>query len=345
MDTESKFGLLKYSSYNIGDEIQSIAASQFLPQVDYYIHRESVDKFQSDGNKVKLIMNAWWMWRPEHFPPSRDIDPLLISMHIREAVRNRFLEGGGVKEYLIQNGPVGCRDFSTLQYLQENNVPAYFSGCLTLTLRGNKEMKAKEAGGYILCIDIPEQIVEEIRKRTDRPVYDFTNMFTVSLSSVQRIEFAKVILSLYHNAHCVVTSRLHAGLPCLAFETPVLLLKLKNAKRNGRFDGLSSLLHEYAEEEFMSDQDIYDFDNPLENPRQYCELRDSLIQKCSDFTGYYNPDSIVQDTFELLMNLVKMLKYDRENIKRTLWFAERDDLLDVLYDKQIKHISKHDLEY
>ncbi len=344
MYKESKFGLLKYSSYNIGDEIQSVAAMQFLPKVDYYIHRECVDEFQGDGSKVKLIMNAWWMWRPGHFPPSKDIEPLLISMHIRESIRNGFLENG-VKDYLVANGPVGCRDFSTLKYLQENNIPAYFSGCLTLTLQGNKDMKAKRGGEYILCVDTPNYLIEEIKRRTNRPVYDFTNMFTVSLSSVQRIELAKIVLFLYHNAHCVVTQRLHVGLPCLAFNTPVCLLRPENSSRGGRFEGLAPLLHEYSEAEIIKDRFSYDFDNPPENPQKYCELRDHLIQKCSDFTGYYNPRPVFEDNYEPLISLVKMLKYDRDNIKRTLWFAEKDDLLDVLYGKQIKRISKHDLEY
>ncbi len=342
MGMENKFGVLKFSSYNIGDEIQSVAAMQFLPQVDYYIHREDIDKFRSEGDKVKLIMNAWWMWRPDHFPPSKDIEPLLISMHISETIRNRFLENG-VKEYLIQNGPVGCRDLGTLQYLQENNVPAYFSGCLTLTLQGNKEMKQNRKD-YILCIDTPVEIVEEVRRRTNRPVYDLTNMFTVSLSSTQRIELAKIVLSLYHNAHCVITSRLHVSLPCLAFDTPVLFLSLKNMNK-GRFGGLSSLLHESSDEEFIRNKEIYNVDNPPANPQKYCELRDNLIQRCSDFTGYYSPHSIFEDDFEPLIMLIKLLKYDRDNIKRTLWFAERDDLLDILYAKQIKRTSKHDLKY
>lgn len=277
MGMENKFGVLKFSSYNIGDEIQSVAAMQFLPQVDYYIHREDIDKFRSEGDKVKLIMNAWWMWRPDHFPPSKDIEPLLISMHISETIRNRFLENG-VKEYLIQNGPVGCRDLGTLQYLQENNVPAYFSGCLTLTLQGNKEMKQNRKD-YILCID-----------------------------------------------------------------TPVLFLSLKNMNK-GRFGGLSSLLHESSDEEFIRNKEIYNVDNPPANPQKYCELRDNLIQRCSDFTGYYSPHSIFEDDFEPLIMLIKLLKYDRDNIKRTLWFAERDDLLDILYAKQIKRTSKHDLKY
>ncbi len=49
-----KFGLLKYDygiykyaiGSNLGDEIQSIAASYFLPKIDCFIDRESIKKKQ-----------------------------------------------------------------------------------------------------------------------------------------------------------------------------------------------------------------------------------------------------------------------------------------------------------
>ena len=88
------YGILKYSSQNIGDEIQSVAAMRFLPKIDYYCHRERLDQFhlpeEQAGQKLKLIMNAWWMWQPKHFPPSEDIDPLLVSMHLRRDLAEDF---------------------------------------------------------------------------------------------------------------------------------------------------------------------------------------------------------------------------------------------------------------
>lgn len=66
---------------NIGDYIQSVAQEQFYDHVDTYVEREALDTFFSDG-KTNVIMNAWFMWRPEHFPPSPSINPLFVSMHI-----------------------------------------------------------------------------------------------------------------------------------------------------------------------------------------------------------------------------------------------------------------------
>jgi len=63
-----KYGLLTYRTENIGDEIQSIAARQFLPGVDIYVERDSLNNVVSD-EKIKLIMNGWFTHKPENWPP------------------------------------------------------------------------------------------------------------------------------------------------------------------------------------------------------------------------------------------------------------------------------------
>lgn len=65
--SDYKFGVLKYSAINIGDDIQSIAAMRFLPRIDEYIHRDRMDKYRS-SIKTKVIMNAAWMLEPWHMP-------------------------------------------------------------------------------------------------------------------------------------------------------------------------------------------------------------------------------------------------------------------------------------
>lgn len=78
-----KFGCLYYAdSENIGDDIQTYAQWQFLPKVDYWIDRESLHIFTPDEIcKVALIMNAWFMYCPQNWPPSPLIVPLFISTH------------------------------------------------------------------------------------------------------------------------------------------------------------------------------------------------------------------------------------------------------------------------
>ena len=64
-----KYGLFEYTTENIGDEIQSIAARRFLPSVDYYFNRDSIDDTDTGADEVKLIMNGWYTHKPENFPP------------------------------------------------------------------------------------------------------------------------------------------------------------------------------------------------------------------------------------------------------------------------------------
>ncbi len=117
---------------NIGDYIQSLAQEQFYSHIDYYVEREKLSLFHSE-EKTKVIMNAWFMWEPEHFPPSDDIEPLFISFHIVPKISERLLTKKTLS-YLKKYEPIGTRDFGTKKLLERYGITAYFTGCLTLTL-------------------------------------------------------------------------------------------------------------------------------------------------------------------------------------------------------------------
>lgn len=57
-----KYGLFKYETENIGDEIQSIAARRFLPSVDTYIDRDRLGEYCPD-EETKIITNGWLCMR------------------------------------------------------------------------------------------------------------------------------------------------------------------------------------------------------------------------------------------------------------------------------------------
>lgn len=116
---------------NIGDYVQALAASQFLPSIDGFINREELSNY--DGDKCKLILNGWFMHHPENWPPSDKINPLFVAFHLNESVKEKMLTESGIK-YLKQYEPIGCRDKYTATILNEVGISAYFSGCLTLTL-------------------------------------------------------------------------------------------------------------------------------------------------------------------------------------------------------------------
>jgi len=334
-----KFGLLSYSSMNIGDDIQSVAARRFLPRVDTLVHREQVNTFKSTV-ATKLILNAWWMWNPRNFPPSSSISPLPISMYLRDEVRDELVDKSS--EYLKKIGPIGCRDLSTRDYLLGKGIDAYFSGCLTLTLNRNKEVPR---GDFILAIDLPDAVLKNLRKRTNRRVFNLTAILTPSFTQNQRFDLAKTILYLLSRAHCVVTTRLHAALPCLALETPVLRIDLERDHNNvaSRFSGYEGCLHyahESAGDDIFSD---FDVDTPPSNPTKYLPIREELIRRTKAFTGYDSGKSCYEskDDIDALTRIVQNLAYDRRVMKKTLWWGKSADLFKIWFQKVVLKKTKN----
>ena len=309
-----KYGLMSYDyTINLGNEIQSIAARRFLPEIDYLIDHEKINEFSDDSN-VKMIMNAWYLDCLKAWPPSEHIDPLLISMHFSsKKSTQKVILSDESREYLIQHGPVGCRDHYTADFLKENDIDAYFSGCLTLTLdTGNKYNYKDEKNAYVLISsDKADVLIPFLKQKTNKKIYVINQDFLPSFKKAfpgsipkslynftsyynfdDKLFIAENILRMYENADCVITDRLHCALPCLALKTPVLLFNTR--PKQERFDGLNNLLLESNINDYMDNYSIFDVDNPPENSNEYLKIRKDLIDKCRGFTGHVN-DSCYQD--------------------------------------------------
>ena len=145
-------GLLIYNSYddrfNIGDYIQSLAAQQFFSnEIHNYINREELNNYY--GEKIKLIMNGWFMHEPNNWPPTRDIYPFFVSFHINSLAAELLLKPESLK-YLKKWEPIGCRDKKTVELLEQKGIKAYFSSCLTLTLGLDYSSKGIRNGIYFV---------------------------------------------------------------------------------------------------------------------------------------------------------------------------------------------------
>ena len=129
-----KYGLLAVSTppqVNIGDYIQAVAARQFLPAVDEFIEREELSDYT--GEDIAMIMNAWYIHNPKKWPPSKNIIPLYVAVHINKQIYEDFSTKDNLQTF-CNTGMVGCRDKDTLNFFVGKGISAYFSGCLTLTL-------------------------------------------------------------------------------------------------------------------------------------------------------------------------------------------------------------------
>ncbi len=289
MTSASKYGLFSYrDTNNIGDEIQSVAARQFLPTVDSFIEREEMDQFcPEDLIPRKLIANGWYMHAPEHWPPSAYLDPLFISMHISQEpglysglCASKILLAPQTVDYLKTRGPIGARDEHTVRILRAAGVEAYFSGCLTLTL---ERRPVERDYDLVVVVDLPLDVISFIREKTKKNIIAVKHCDLNIKEQDDRFQLAEVLLGIYSKAHCVVTSRLHCALPSLAMGTPVLLLDF--AQDQYRFDGLRDLLHHADAQDFLKGLCRYDVNHPPANKGMHEELRNKLRERVSAFVG------------------------------------------------------------
>lgn len=269
--------MITSSTQNIGDDFQCIAVKQFIGDIpkERWIDREKMNKYS--GEKLLLITNGWYMHEPLNWPPSSQIIPLLTSIHISDTVQkngripSKYLLSKKSIGYLKKYSPIGGRDIFTVKKLKKSGINAYFSGCLTMTLRA----KSNERKGYICLIDPTKELEQFIRKKTNREIMivrpersDWPKDYG------ERIKKAEELLKLYSEAHLVITGRLHGALPSLAMGTPVLLLEGRFGDE--RFEGLKYFVNLCTTKDLYSGKYPLDLEHPRNNPQEYLVLRKNL---------------------------------------------------------------------
>lgn len=289
-----KFGvLINKRNINIGDDIQAYAASCFLPSVDYTIDRETINSFQSENNEpVAVIMNAWYMWEKWNWPPSRCIVPHMVGIHYTNYAKAKMpgapinfeaLTGLG-GDYMRAYGPIGCRDMYTLSNFQKLGIDSYFSGCITMTIPKLPEKKSGKE--YICIVDVGPDVehkLKQILKHSGYKLRFMTHNIVRDLNRPwgERKKMVEGLLSVYRNAKCVITGRLHCSLPCLSQETPVVLIM--PGKPDIRLTPYYDLLHYIPTKDFFAGNYDYDFTNPKPNKPDYRDVQSALIRSCTDF--------------------------------------------------------------
>jgi hypothetical protein len=283
-----KFARLIYkNTYNLGDEIQTLAAQSFLPYVDLDIDRERLDECPTD-TIYKLILNGWFMHEPWHWPPSGGLNPLITSFHITDSIfdqnsqkvlpRDILLSEKKI-QYLKKHSPIGARDLHTRDLLLEHGINSYFSGCLTLTL----DLVGRFSGrSRFLAVDVPESIVEALEARHAVQFLRLTQSIDEA-DHILKFKNAKELLRLYAESICVVTTKLHCALPCLAIGTPTLFVETQPDRY--RFSGLREFFFHTDQEKIFSGAFGYDVINPPANPTKHYPYREALIRQCEEFTG------------------------------------------------------------
>lgn len=308
----------KDNKFNVGDDIQSIAAKRYFPQIDGWVHKGKLSEYK--GDIAKIISNGWFIHEPDYWPPSPDLVPLYVSFHVNENVKTAMLDPEGIK-HLKKYAPIGCRDFNTLKIMEENDIPAWFSGCLTLTLEKEKYCTNNTREG-IYFVDVlykmqPQQpsnlsgIVKHKIKNKEKLATKRLNIiesiFSPSLlDSVQeithscavgdnskdfRLMYADTVLRKYANAQLVITSRIHCALPCLAFGTPIIFIDggLDNKSERCRLEGLTDWFNTISIKKDGEVSNNFDISFPItpeskiQNTDLHIDHANKLVEKCLNF--------------------------------------------------------------
>ncbi|MEM4439093.1 MAG: polysaccharide pyruvyl transferase family protein [Pyrobaculum sp.] len=317
-----KYGVVYAKTNNIGDDIQTVAALQYLPRVDFWIDREYLHRFKSD-DVVKVILNGWYTHHPWSWPPSDVLQPLIISFHLSPHVGVYFLRNKVIR-YLKKWEPIGTRDLWTLKLLKYGGVNAYFSGCLTLTL--DKTYKTNKRSDYVLLVDVPTPAEKIILKRFGDHIVKWNNALVVSnpqpmtshvrrvfklLSPLQlryhlgvfnnlfdylitrikikgltlerRLKIASAVIRLVASAQAVVTSRLHIALPALALETPLVFIP--RDPNDMRFSGYRQFMAHFCpiEKAIRCIQEFKPEEYSIPNRRLLEDLKENLQKRIYDF--------------------------------------------------------------
>lgn len=318
-----KYGLMGCSrpQTNVGDYVQAIAARQYLPNVDVYRDREELHNY--NGEEIKMIMNGWYMHNPANWPPSENINPLYVSMHINSSVYNEMTNDKSVAHF-IKNQPIGCRDTATADLLKSKGIDAYFSGCLTLTLGQTYKRTKENISDEILIID-PLFHYFGVKEMINKPIKLLSRIrrgrfFEFMLKNkVLKENFSKEILQKAKhitqiipettvennfkiaddylrrlcNAKLVITSRIHCALPCLAMGTPVIFLnggfEGYGNRFNSRFGGLIDFFNRIDVDLNSKISRNFNYDGKIEldkipqNKTLHVQFANDLIQKCEHF--------------------------------------------------------------
>ncbi len=180
------------------------------------------------NRRVWCLLHGWYhQWGfgfGTPFPPPDDLRAFVLSFHLHDY---RSLDQDTCK-FLRQHQPIGCRDWSTTDWLLNAGVDAFFSGCLTSTLSLAPGAQHATDPLYVDAVPPPgphsaAQISQERDQIRDASFRD-------------NIEEALRLLTLYSCAAHLTTSRLHSYLPCLTLGTPVAFCPRNPGNR--RFDGL-----------------------------------------------------------------------------------------------------------
>ena len=302
-----EIGVLGFSgSKNIGDYIQTKAVIDILKTQNIKIlDREKLNNYK--GNRIKTIVNGWFMESPENWPPSNKIHPLFISFHINPSVKDTFTNQDSIN-YFKKYEPIGCRDYYTRDLLLEHGINAYFSSCVTLGVeRKNYLMKQPEGIIVIGAFDRLKPYLDyksslkfllsffkyplrffnykikvyrfnKYLKKQKFKIKQFDQITKKPIDSHSKgIQLAENMLQKIAESKIIITSRIHSALPALAMGLKVIFINegLEHRNHKMRLSGLENYFNTVCFNDFFMIN--LDTIQSMENHMGYIEKTNQTI--------------------------------------------------------------------
>lgn len=256
-------------SSNIGDYVQTLAQINLYKKIvaEYYkedisfevffesvlsggyrdfkflfIPRDNLSQTASKypNEKIYVVMNGWYMHgcneeRELDWPPPANIIPCFISFHVAD----QRLFHGKYLDYWRKHQPIGCRDMATMKKFKQVGIDAYFTGCLTLTI---DFFEWNSTVNRTAVIDV------NVNPKNVSYKFDmFKHMEYKHWNYLDALRESYHLLEKYSRYERVVTSRLHAYLPCISMGVPTKFVSPEgsSAKKTwgppNRFGGIRGL--------------------------------------------------------------------------------------------------------
>lgn len=245
-----KYGNIIYERkerLTIGDDMQLIAIENLYKEmgVDYNdVIRIPYNSLSSYDGEYVVLPISFPVYGYNHGVSitqfSHKIIPVFLGLSV---LTDNFSEDD--ISYLRRYEPIGCRDEWTFKNLLKENVQAYLYGCITATYphRWTREGKKK-----CFCIDIPEGFKSYIPDNLIGDCEFISHSFYANELENGAEDMARELYKMYvDEGKMIITTRLHAALPCIAAGMPVIWLK---DKVSFRFAGMDKLIHVYTREEY-----------------------------------------------------------------------------------------------
>jgi len=257
-----KYGRMKwkYSSWhntnnsisaNIGDNIQTLAVDYLYKKMgiekkDIVDINNEVELQEYDGEEYVVMPMAGYFSLFKSFkqlPTSKKIIPVFFSFEMSNEE-----ECDDIIPYLKMYEPIGCRDEATSNLLKSKGVESFVSGCLSITLP-KRDLQQSCNADKVFLVDVPKSLENYIPDELKHNAVEMHHCFNIGQNymtdkDVKKIdEYANSVLERYRNeAKLVVTSRLHALIPCIAMGIPVIFA---NENFDDRFSWIDKLIPLY----------------------------------------------------------------------------------------------------